>query len=175
MTRLPKPEQDEMTPEQRAVHDRILSGPRGAVQGPLAIWLHRPELADRAQQLGVYCRYGSSLPPRLSELAILTTARIWDAGFEWETHRPPALAAGLSEDIVNALEKDITPQFQAEDEELVYLFTRELNLKRSVSDLLFERTVSCLGRDGTVDLVGVLGYYSLISITIKAFDIPPPS
>ena len=63
----------------------------------------------------------------------------------------------------------------AEDEELVYLFARELNLKRSVSDLLFERTVSCLGRDGTVDLVGLLGYYSLISMTIKAFDIPPPS
>ena len=172
MTRLPKPEQDEMTPEQRAVHDRILSGPRGAVQGPLAIWLHRPELADRAQQLGVYCRYGSSLPPRLSELAILTTARIWDAGFEWETHRPPALAAGLSEDIVDALAKDITPSFEAEDEELVYLFTRELNLTRSVSDALYGRTVSCLGRDGTVDLVGVLGYYSLISMTIKAFEVP---
>ena len=110
--------------------------------------------------------------PRLSELAILTTARIWDAGFEWETHRPPALAAGLSEDIVNALEKDITPQFEAEDEELVYLFTRELNLARSVSDTLYERAISCLGRDGTVDLVGVLGYYSLISMTIKAFEVP---
>ena len=70
------------------------------------------------------------------------------------------------------MNKDITPQFQAEDEELVYLFTRELNLTRSVSDALYGRTVSCLGRDGTVDLVGVLGYYSLISMTIKAFEVP---
>ena len=105
----------------------------------------------------------------------LTTARIWDAAFEWEIHRPHALAAGVPEDVVNALAEDRTPEFKVEDEELVYLFTRELNLKRSVSDLLFERTVSCLGRDGTVDLVGVLGYYGLISMTIKAFDIPPPS
>ena len=97
MTRLPIPNRDDLTPEQRAVHDRILSGPRGGVRGPLAVWLHRPDLADRAQRLGVYCRYGSSLPPRLSELAILTTARIWDASFEWETHRPHALSAGVSE------------------------------------------------------------------------------
>lgn len=81
----------------------------------------------------------------------------------------------MSEDVIKALADDRAPEFEAEDEELVYLFARELNLKRSVSDLLFERTVSCLGRDGTVDLVGVLGYYSLISMTIKAFDIPPTS
>ena len=77
--------------------------------------------------------------------------------------------------MIKALADDRAPEFEAKDEELVYLFARELNLKRSVSDLLFEKTVSCLGRDGTVDLVGLLGYYSLISMTIKAFDIPPPS
>ena len=175
MTRLPVPKKDDLTPEQRAVHDKILSGPRGGVRGPLAMLLHRPDLADRAQKLGIYCRYGSSLPPRLSEVAILTTARIWDASFEWETHRPNALSTGLSEDVIKALADDRAPEFEAEEEELVYLFARELNLKRSVSEPLFERTVSCLGRDGTVDLVGVLGYYSLISMTIKAFDIPPPS
>ena len=173
MTRLPTLRPDELTPEQREVHDRILSGPRGAVRGPLPMWLHRPELADRAQQLGVYCRYGSSLPSRLSELAILTTARIWDAGFEWDTHVPHALEAGVTEQIIAALANDQPPDFGAEDEELVYLFTRELNLTRSVSDHLFTRTVTCLGREGTVDLVGVLGYYSLISMTIKAFKVPP--
>ena len=74
--------------------------------------------------------------------------------------------------MVNALAEDRTPEFKVEEEELVYLFTRELNPTRSVSDALYGRTVSCLGRDGTVDLVGVLGYYSLISMTIKAFEVP---
>lgn len=173
MSRIPVLQPDELTDAQRDVHDRIASGPRGGVRGPLAMWLHRPELADRAQQLGRYCRYDSSLPPRLSELAILTTARIWDAAYEWQTHLPHAQAAGLGDGIIDALAEDRTPDFQAEDEELVYLFTRELNLTRAVPDTMFDRTMACLGRDGMVDLVGLLGYYSLISMTIKAFDVPP--
>lgn len=175
MTRLPPPPKQDMTAAQSEVHDRIASGPRGGVRGPLAIWLHRPEFADRAQALGRYCRYDSSLPPRLSELAILTTARIWDAGYEWDTHLTHALAAGLSQSVVDRLARDEAPDFARVDEELVYLFTRELNQTRSVSDELFDRTLACLGRDATVDLVGVLGYYSLISMTIKAFQVQPAS
>ena len=172
MSRISPPRKDEMTAEQQTVHDMIATGPRGGVRGPLAIWLHRPQLADRAQSLGRYCRYDSSLSPRLSELAILTTARIWEADYEWQTHLPHALAAGLSQDVIDALSRDETPVFNAEDEEMVYMFTRELNLTRSVSDVLFDRTLACLGRDTTIDLVGVLGYYSLISMTIKAFELP---
>ena len=174
MTRLAVPAPDEMSAEQRAVHDRISSGPRGGVRGPLALWLHRPELADNAQALGRCCRYETCLPPRLSELAILTTARIWDAAYEWQAHLQPAREAGLSEEVIVALEEDKNPAFHNPDEELVYSFTRELNLTKAVSDDLYARTVAGLGPDATVDLVGVLGYYSLISMTIKAFDVLPP-
>ena len=119
MTRLPVPVPDEMSAEQRAVHDRIASGPRGGVRGPLALWLHRPELADNAQALGRYCRYETCLPPRLSELAILTTARIWVAAYEWQAHLQPAREAGLSEEVIVALRNDMTPSFHIPDEELV--------------------------------------------------------
>ena len=174
MTRLPVPAPAQMSAEQRTIHDRIASGPRGGVRGPLALWLHRPELADKAQALGRYCRYETCLPPRLSELAILTTARIWDAAYEWQAHLQPAREAGLSEEVIVALGADKTPAFHNPDEELVYSFTRELNLTKAVSDDLYARTVAGLGPDATVDLVGVLGYYSLISMTIKAFDVLPP-
>ena len=174
MTRLAIPASGEMSAEQRTIHDRIASGPRGGVRGPLALWLHRPELADKAQALGRYCRYETCLPPRLSELAILTTARIWDAAYEWQAHLQPAREAGLSEEVIIALGKDTTPTFQSLDEELVYSFTRELNLTRAVSDDLYSQTISELGPDAIVDLVGILGYYSLISMTIKAFNVSPP-
>ncbi|MBL6595950.1 MAG: carboxymuconolactone decarboxylase family protein [Candidatus Puniceispirillum sp.] len=171
MARLPALDHAQMTAKQKEIYQEIASGPRGNVRGPLAVWLHRPDLADKAQQLGRYCRYDSSLSPRLSELAILTTARIWDAAFEWQAHVPHARAAGVDEEIIDALANDQAPEFAAEDEALVYEFTRELNLARGVSDALYARTIAVLGKDRTVDLVGVLGYYSLISMTIKAFDV----
>ena len=173
MVRLPLLEQNQMDDRQKQVYDVIARGPRGNVRGPLAIWLHRVDLADKAQALGQYCRYNSSLAPRLSELAILTTARIWDATFEWQAHLSPALDAGLDSTVIDSLLADKHPAFAAEDEALVYDFTRELNIKRGVSDELYERAILILGKAGTIDLVGILGYYALISMTIKAFDVDP--
>lgn len=173
MARIPKINPQDMTAEQQAVHDDIASGPRGEVVGPLAVWLNRPKLADTAQKLGQYCRYDSSLPPRLSELAILTTARIWNATFEWQSHEPPARAAGLADEVITALAKDETPDFKNFDEEVVYRIARDLNLDRRISDELYLRGEELLGRDGLVDLIGVLGYYSLISMTINAFEVDP--
>jgi len=173
MARLPALDQTKMNNRQKEIYDDIVSGPRGKVRGPLAVWLYRAELADKAQQLGRYCRYDSSLSPRLSELAILTTARIWDAAFEWQAHVPHALAAGIGQSVVDALAADIDPDFSNDDEQLIYEFSRELNLKRGVSDALYARAITMLGEEGTVDLVGVLGYYALISMTIKAFDVDP--
>ena len=173
MARLPALDQAKMNNRQKEIYDDIVSGPRGKVRGPLAVWLYRAELADKAQQLGRYCRYDSSLSPRLSELAILTTARIWDAAFEWQAHVPHALAAGIDHAVVDALVADHDPDFSNDDEQLVYEFSRELNLTRGVSDALYARAIAILGEEGTVDLVGVLGYYALISMTIKAFDVDP--
>ena len=173
MARLPALEQSQMDDRQKQVYEAIATGLRGNVRGPLAIWLHRVDLADKAQALGQYCRYNSSLEPRLSELAILTTARIWDATFEWQAHLSPALVAGLDPTVIDSLSADKHPIFAAEDEALVYEFTRELNIKRGVSDELYERAILILGKASTIDLVGILGYYALISMTIKAFDVDP--
>lgn len=101
--RLPILDESALTAEQREVYDRIASGPRGAVQGPLRVWLQSPEMADRAQALGQYARYDSALPAVLSELAILVAARIWSARMEWAHHAPLARAAGLSPSTIEAI------------------------------------------------------------------------
>jgi hypothetical protein len=100
MARLPDLIPETLSPEQKKVYDAILAGPRGVVQGPLRVWLNSPELASRAQELGAFCRYHSSLPKRLSELAILITGAHWKAGFEWYVHAPEGLKAGLDPAIV---------------------------------------------------------------------------
>ena len=172
MARLKTIENTDMTERQRQIYKEIVSGPRGQVRGPLAVWLYRPELADRAQKLGQYCRFNTSLEPRLSELAILTTARIWDAAFEWQAHVPHALAEGIDSLVIDTLGADQTPNFANKDEEIVYRVTREINTTRQLSDDTYTQVIKILGVEATVDLIGLLGYYALISMTIKAFNIP---
>ena len=174
MSRLPPPDTAGLTPRQREVHDAIARGPRGHVRGPLALWLHRPELAAAAQALGQYCRYDSSLPPRLSELAILVTGRVFGSEFEWQTHKPIALAAGLAPEIVEAIRCNRRPVFTDAAEEIVHDFARAAHETRRVDDALYARAMEVLGQDAVVDLVGLLGYYTLISLTINVFDVPPP-
>ncbi len=170
--RLPAPDPAKLTPEQKAVYDAIASGPRGKVQGPLAIWLNSPGLADNAQRLGAFCRYGTSLEPRLSELAIMVTGRAWSAQFEWAVHKPIALKAGLSEAVVEAIRTRRTPPFERDDERVVHDFAKALHLDRKVPQELYDEAVATLGVTAVVELVGILGYYTLISMTLNVFNVP---
>ena len=164
-----------LTDEQQTVFNAIANGPRGVVEGPLRVWLQSPLLAERAQALGAFCRYDTRLPPRLSELAILVTGAFWRSGFEWAVHAPIALREGLSVDVVEAIRKQERPRFQDEIEEAVYDFAIELHRDHYVSDLSYARVVEFLGTAAAVELVGILGYYTLISMTINAFCVPLPN
>ena len=176
MTRLPPIDPAQLDTEQRAVYDAIANGPRKGVRGPLAVWLHRPKLADRSQALGRYCRYDSSVPARLSELAIMFMGRYWLAEYEWAAHKPFALEAGVSNEVIDAIRVGKMPPFARRDEELVFAFLTQLHEQRKVDDALYQELVEEIGKGGVVDLVGIAGYYTLISMTIKVFEVPhPPS
>ena len=137
MHRLAPVDPQHLNAAQKEIYDRIASGPRKGVRGPLAIWLHRPELAACAQALGRYCRYDSCLEPRLSELAILLLGRHWLAEYEWAAHKPFALEAGLDPDVIEAIRLGEEPAFQRRDEQLVYRFVRKLHEQRQVGDDLY--------------------------------------
>ncbi len=174
MARLPDIDPATLDADQKRVYEAILAGPRGKVEGPLRVWLTSPAFAERAQALGAFCRYGSSLPPRLSELAILVTGAFWRAGFEWRAHAPIAIAAGLDPAAVEAIRTGAAPRLAKDDEKAVYQFARELVAERRVSQPTYDLAERLLGRRGLVELVGILGYYALISMTINAFEIPIP-
>jgi 4-carboxymuconolactone decarboxylase len=159
---------------QQLIADAIANGPRGEVRGPLAIWLHRPGLAGTAQALGEYCRYGTSLGPRLSELAILVTGRVFGSEYEWFAHKTHALNAGLSAAAIEAIRLNRTPDFETEEEQIVHDVARAVHLNRRLDDGLYAHAMQVLGRDRLVDLIGLLGYYTLISLTINVFGVTPP-
>ena len=163
-----------MSSQQLRVHDEILAGPRGSLQGPFHAWLYSPELADPAQKLGEFCRFSSALPKRLSELAILVIARYWCAQFEWYAHAPMATSAGISVAAVEAIRTNEKPILDADDETLVYDFVCELLESRTVDQSMYDRAEATLGQLGVVDLVGIVGSYCLVSITLNVFDMPLP-
>ena len=174
MNRIPELVPESMSVHQRRVFDSVVSGPRGGVRGPIQIWLQNPGLAEHAQALGAYCRFGSSLPPRLSELAILLTAVFWRAGYEWRVHAPMALAGGLPEHVVEAIRTGQKPAYAGEDERVVERFALELLHGHAVSPATWDQAQATLGMHSVIDLVGILGYYGLISMTIKSFEIGVP-
>lgn len=174
VTRPPVLDEGSLTAAQQEVFDAIRSGPRGLVEGPLRVWLHSPALAEPAQRLGAFCRYGTRLPARLSELAIITVGAHWRSGFEWHVHAPIAQRAGIAAEAIEAIRTGGTPTLTQPDERAVYDFCRELLETRQVSDPAYEMAVRRIGLEAVVELVGLLGYYTLISMTINAFRVPVP-
>ncbi len=165
---------DQLDSDQKKLYDDIMASPRGRVEGPHKVWLHSPHLGDHAQRLGAYCRFGSALPPRLSELAICVTGRFWCAHYEWYVHAPLAIKAGISEDIITAIRENRQPSFVEEDEQLVHDISLVLHRDHRIPDDLYRRGTEVLGTKAMVDLVGLLGYYTLISMTLNAFDVQLP-
>ena len=174
MPRLKAPDPSRYTPEQQRLADEIRRGPRGVVEGPVELWLTNPGFAARAQALGAYCRYDSALPSRLSELAIIATAAFWKSGFEWAVHAPIAERAGIKREIIEAIRTGREPEFSDREEEAVFRFSMSMWRHRQVPADLYQQAFATLGASGLVDLVGILGYYGLISMTINAFELPTP-
>jgi 4-carboxymuconolactone decarboxylase len=174
--RLPQIADDQLTPRQRAVMEAIRSGPRGQVSqdGPFGIYLHEPEIGDLIQTLGGHCRYKTSLPPRLSEFAILCTARLWRAQYEWHVHATIAEKAGVAAQTISDLRRGRVPKKAPKDEKAIHDFIAELYKTRRVGERTYKRLHGLLGDAGMVEFVGILGYYGLVAMMLNVFQALPP-
>ena len=174
--RLPAVAMENLNSAQQAVVDAINSGPRGRFMnaGPFAVFLHAPAYGMLAQQLGGHLRFNTSVPPRLSEFAILCTGRFWKAQFEWWAHAKIAAKQGVKEATIRDLYAGRAPKSAPRDELAIYAFVKELYGARRVSNATYARVQKILGDTGTVELVGILGYYVLISMTLNVFRMPVP-
>jgi 4-carboxymuconolactone decarboxylase len=169
---------EQMNPLQKALRDAINAGPRGVrkkLTGPFQIWLNAPELGHLAQALGAHVRFKTSLSPRLSETAILATGSFWKAHYEWHAHAPIAEKAGVKPQTIKEIQTGREPKSAAKDERVLIDFVRELYKTRRVSDRTYKRAHALLGDAGMVELVGICGYYAMISMTLNVFraQLPP--
>lgn len=174
MARIPLFSPESMTAEQERVYRDVVDGPRGTVVGPLRAALHRPELASRWQRFGEILRYGTTLPARLTELAIVVTARRWNSQLEWHIHAGAALRAGLSQSVLDAIRMGAQPRFEDAEEADIYEFARQLQQTGNVDEALYQRVMRRWGNVGVVELGAVIGYYTLVSMTLNVHQIPLP-
>jgi 4-carboxymuconolactone decarboxylase len=175
MARLKPLDQAALDPAQKTVYDRIAGGARGGVGGPFIPLLTSPELCARVEQLGVFIRYECSVPMRLRELAILCVGRHWQADYEWFAHAPIAAKQGVPEAVIQAIGSGSdAPPFDAPADATVFRFVRTLLREGKVGDALYAEAVALLGEKGTVELTGLVGYYSLLAMQLNVFQIAPP-
>ena len=174
MSRLPVIAVEEMNEEQRRIHDGIVSGKRGGFRGPFNVWVHSPGFLAVLEKVGAYLRFDSALPPRLSEMAILITARFWTAHYEWFAHEPHAVKGGLGAEIISAIAERRRPENMKADEAALYDFCTELHEKHVVSDTVFRAALDQFGDRGVVDLTGLIGHYTTVSMTLNAFEVAIP-
>src|SRR5215813_1174927 len=174
MPRYEQLEEAKLTPEQRRIWDECKAGPRGSVPPPVHVWLKSPGLAEHAHKLGAYVRFGTPFTPKQTEIAILMTGRYWTAQFEWAAHVRLGLQAGLTQEQIDAIAERRTPQFTDADDQLVYDFARDYYDDHRVDDATYARVVARWGERGIVDLAGLIGYYSFVSVTLNTFEVPTP-
>lgn len=177
---------EQLAPEQKRVLQSLIAGPRGKdgtgldsvtrflTRGPFNAWLRSPELGNRLQKVGEHIRFGSSLPARLNELAILITARHWTSQFEWYAHRLLALKAGLGAKLIDELARNRRPKRMRAGEAAVYDFCTQLHRRKNVTDAAYRRVVALFGEQGAMDLIGASGYYTAVSMTLNVARVPVP-
>lgn len=165
---------DQLTPEQKTMVGNLTSGERGGLSGPFNVLLRSPEMGDAAQKLGARLRFHSTLPGNLRELAILITARYWTAQYEWYAHRRYALQEGVSPSIADAIAAGRRPESLELDEAIVYNFCTEFLNTKQVSDPTFKSALDTLGEQGVVDLTGLVGYYTFVSMILNLDRYPMP-
>jgi 4-carboxymuconolactone decarboxylase len=163
---------DEMTPAQKTMIDHLLAGERQNLGGPFNVLLRSPEMGDLAQQFGASMRFHAALPKPALETVIIVTARYWMAQFEWSAHKRAALQAGVSPAVVDAIANGQRPAGMSPDVETAYNFIAELLKTRQVSDPVFLAAKNRFGEKGVVDMIGLSGWYSTVSMALNVDRYP---
>jgi 4-carboxymuconolactone decarboxylase len=165
---------DEMNADQKTTYDEAVAGKRGSAPAPMLAWLHSPEMARHATRLGETLRFNTMFPAKLSEIAILVTARHFTAHYEWWAHKRLALKGGMDVRIIDAIRDRRTPQFDDPKGAMIYQVAKSLHEGHGLSKGLYEDAVKVLTERGLVEIIGLCGYYTMVSLTLNTFEFGLP-
>ena len=173
MSRLSPLDVEELSPEQKRVYGQIAGG-RKTVRGPFPMWLRNPKLAEHANQFGIALRDHSTIGRRIFELAVITVCRAWSVQYAWSSHAPQAELQGIAPEIIEAIRENRKPNFKRDDERVTYEVATEIMTTKELSQAGYDKAVAQFGEQGTVELISTIGYYAMVGIFLKSFDVRPP-
>ena len=165
----------EMSAEQKETYDESIASKRGAPPPPMMAWLNSPEMARHATRLGAFLRFDTIFPAKLSEIAILVTARHWTSHYEWYAHKRLALAGGLDLNIIDAIRDRRTPEFDDPKGKMIYDVAKSLHEGHGLAQGLYDEAIALLGERGVVEIIGLCGYYTMVSMTLNTFEFELPA
>ncbi|HWL19673.1 MAG TPA: carboxymuconolactone decarboxylase family protein [Bradyrhizobium sp.] len=165
----------EMNPDQKETYEEAIAGKRGAAPAPMMAWLNSPQMARHATRLGEQLRFNTIFPAKLSEIAILVTARHWTAHYEWWAHKRLALKGGMDPQIIDDIRDRRTPRFDDPKGQMIYDVAKSLHEGHGLSKTLYEEAVEVLSERGLVEIIGLCGYYTLVSMTLNTFEFELPA
>jgi 4-carboxymuconolactone decarboxylase len=164
----------EMSADQKQTYDESIAGKRGAPPAPMMAWLNSPEMARHATRLGAVLRFDTIFPAKLSEIAILVTARHFTSHYEWFAHKRLALKGGMDAKIIEDIRDRRTPHFDDPRARMIYDVAKSLHEARGLSQKLYEEAVNVLTLRGLVEIIGLCGYYTMVSMTLNTFQFGLP-
>jgi 4-carboxymuconolactone decarboxylase len=164
----------EMNEAQKQTYDEAIAGKRGSAPAPMMAWLNSPEMARHGARLGEMLRFNTMFPPKLSEIAILVTARHFTAHYEWWAHKRLALKGGLDPNIIDAIRDRRTPEFDDPKARMIYDVAKSLHEGHGLSQALYDQAVEVLSVRGVVEIIGLCGYYTMVSLTLNTFEFGLP-
>lgn len=165
----------ERNERQKAIVERIESGPRGRVPINLRAWLHNPDFVDVVEPFGLYVSQLAPITKRQKEILVLTGARFWKAAYEWYMHEGHALKAGITSQEIDRIRVGKSPEFADPVEQLTWELGSALHSQGPVPEPLYRRCIEVLGHKGVSDLIGLAGLYSMIAMTLNFYDVVPPA
>ena len=168
---------EELNPAQKAWAEAIAAPPRNAkfTNAPYRAYIRNPDLAPRLTAMTDYLRWNTSLPPRLSEMAILITARQWTAQYEWFAHYPLAIKGGLDPKVIGDIALGKRPEGMKDDETALYDLAMALYRDKKVSDPVYKAALDKFGERGIMDIIGLMGYYDITSMTLITMQAGAPN
>jgi 4-carboxymuconolactone decarboxylase len=165
---------DGMSRDQKTIYDEAIAGKRGSAPAPMMAWLNSPDMARHATRLGEQLRFNTMFPPKLSEIAILVTARHWTAHYEWWAHKRLALKGGLDEKIIDDIRDRRTPAFSDPKAAMIYDVAKSLHEGHGLAQGLYDQAIALLGERGVVEIIGLCSYYTMVSMTLNTFEFGLP-